>query len=151
MLSFSRTVSSAILALSCLSRCGKSYYRSLDISRCTGVPQTNVARIMHLLRQAGIVEARRGVGGGFTMARPPERISVLEIIRAVDQNLENRRCLLGLPRGPEDRCCPLQDMWVEETARIEKRLAKLTLAETASFMLARKRLHPVHKEAKSSR
>lgn len=150
MLSFSRTVSSAVMALSCLSRRGKSYYRSTDIARCTGVPQTNVARIMHLLRLAGIVEARRGVRGGFALVRPPSEISVLEIIRAVDQNLENRRCLLGIPGCPEEEGCPVQDVWEEERGRIEKRLSELTLEETAGFLVRCGRLNLVADGARAS-
>ncbi|MCH7962264.1 MAG: Rrf2 family transcriptional regulator [Planctomycetes bacterium] len=54
--------------------------------------------MLRLLARAGIVSSRRGPTGGFYLQRPPESITLLEVIRAVDPFERIRVCPLGLPR-----------------------------------------------------
>lgn len=55
-----------------------------DIAERTGLPQPYLEQILLALKGAGIVTSRRGVGGGYRLARPPAEIALSEIVSAVD-------------------------------------------------------------------
>ncbi len=55
-----------------------------DIAARTDLPQPYLEQILLALKGAGIVKSKRGVGGGYLLARPPREILLSEIISAVD-------------------------------------------------------------------
>lgn len=55
-----------------------------DIADRTGLPQPYLEQILLALKGAGLVRSKRGVGGGYTLARDPEDIRLSEIVSAVD-------------------------------------------------------------------
>ena len=55
-----------------------------DIAERTGLPQPYLEQILLALKGAGLVKSKRGVGGGYVLARPPEQITLAAVIRAVD-------------------------------------------------------------------
>ena len=55
-----------------------------DIAERTGVPQPYLEQILLALKGAGLVRSKRGVGGGYVLARPPAEIRLSEILSAVD-------------------------------------------------------------------
>src|SRR5436853_3752195 len=54
------------------------------IAAATDVPAAYLAKVMQSLRRAGLITSKRGVGGGVKLARPPKKISLLEIVNAVE-------------------------------------------------------------------
>lgn len=55
-----------------------------QIADRTGLPQPYLEQILLALKGAGLVRSKRGVGGGYVLARDPESISLASVIRAVD-------------------------------------------------------------------
>jgi Rrf2 family protein len=55
-----------------------------DIAERTGLPQPYLEQILLALKGAGLVRSKRGVGGGYVLARPPEETRLSEIVSAVD-------------------------------------------------------------------
>ncbi len=55
-----------------------------DIAARTGLPQPYLEQILLALKGAGLVRSKRGVGGGYVLAREPEVISLAQIVSAVD-------------------------------------------------------------------
>ena len=55
-----------------------------DIAERTGLPQPYLEQILLALKGAGLVRSKRGVGGGYVLARAPEEIRLSEILSAVD-------------------------------------------------------------------
>jgi Rrf2 family iron-sulfur cluster assembly transcriptional regulator len=55
-----------------------------DIAERTGLPQPYLEQILLALKGAGVVRSKRGVGGGYVLARPPDQIRLSEILSAVD-------------------------------------------------------------------
>ena len=55
-----------------------------DIAERTGLPQPYLEQILLALKGAGLVRSKRGVGGGYVLARPPEEITLSQIVSAVD-------------------------------------------------------------------
>jgi Rrf2 family protein len=55
-----------------------------DIAERTGLPQPYLEQILLALKGAGLVRSKRGVGGGYVLARDPSAITLAEIVSAVD-------------------------------------------------------------------
>jgi Rrf2 family protein len=55
-----------------------------DLAGYQKLPERYLAKVFQRMKAAGIVQGTEGIAGGFTLARPPERIAVLEVLEAVD-------------------------------------------------------------------
>ena len=86
------------------------------------------------LRRQGIVDSVRGPGGGYTLARPLEDISVAAIIRAVDEPIDATQCG-GLGNCHDDRECMTHDLWTSLNTRIYDYLDSVTLGGLVSKQL----------------
>jgi Rrf2 family protein len=96
------------------------------------LPVAYTKKIMVKMRLAGLVAAQRGGEGGYRLARPPDGISVADIIRAVEGPLADVR---GEP--PETLDYPgeaqvLQTLWIATRASLRSVLEQVTLADLAS-------------------
>jgi Rrf2 family protein len=76
-----------------------------EISRATAIPETFLAKIFQKLASKGLVRSRRGFRGGFRLARPAGRITMREVVEALEGPIEFHRCLDHLrARGARGRC-----------------------------------------------
>lgn len=74
-----------------------------DIASSHGVSAAYLKKITRRLRQAGIVESKEGVGGGYVLAKPTSDITVLEILQAAGSTHD-----IPAEDGKRSRICPLQ-------------------------------------------
>lgn len=96
-----------------------------EIAERTSLPQPYLEQILLAVKGAGLVQSKRGVGGGYVLARPPEQITLAEIIAAVDGPLITLM-------GEHDHCeghCILQEVWVYVSEEMRLLLEGFTLAE----------------------
>jgi Rrf2 family iron-sulfur cluster assembly transcriptional regulator len=80
------------------------------------------------LRRSKIVESVRGPGGGYYLARPAEKITIAEIILAVDEPLDATSCG-GKGDCHDDRQCITHDLWMGLNEKIFDYLASVTLRQ----------------------
>ncbi len=99
-----------------------------SIAKATRVPMGYLAKVMQTLVRAGLVHSRRGLGGGFTLGRSPEEISILDVVNAVDPLQRIRSCPLNLPEH-RDSLCPLHRRLDRAMADIEEALGAATIAD----------------------
>jgi Rrf2 family nitric oxide-sensitive transcriptional repressor len=97
-----------------------------DISKGTKAPADYLSKVMRGLVREGIVASRRGLHGGFTLAREPEELSVLDIVNAVDPIQRIRECPLG-NKAHGVNLCTLHRTIDETLAGAEETFRKLTL------------------------
>ncbi len=106
--------------------------------------QTNpvvVRRLVSDLARAGLVAAKRGASGGATLARSPERMTLLDVYAAVEENAE----LFGRhPSGPNPRCpigthlaAYLEGIFGRAQAALEQSLQEVTVAQMFEDLLRR--------------
>lgn len=133
MLSLSQTTGYAIKALSCLSEPGCRNRSTPAIARCSRVPTPYLAKIINALARKGLVTARRGVGGGVALSRPPEEISLLQIVEAVEGPDWLGECLLGLDECSDQATCPTHHFWQRIRAEITQELSQTNLAMVIAF------------------
>ena len=129
MLSLSQTTGYAILALAYLAERPRKYSLALDIARETGIRKPYLSKMLHSLAQKGMIHSKRGVNGGLVLARAPEKISILDILRAVEGDKPNGHCVLGLLKCSSKCPCPIHAYWSRERQRIERRFGRTTLAQ----------------------
>ena len=75
--------------------------------------------------------SHKGPKGGISLAKKPEKISLLEIIAAIDGDEIFHECILGLPGCGHEKPCPIHEYWANVRAEMEAMFANRTLAETA--------------------
>ncbi len=80
------------------------------------------------LRRHKLVDSVRGPGGGYCIARPFVQISVADIIRAVDEQLDATQCG-GRENCHDEHRCMTHDLWSTLNARMYDYLASVTLAD----------------------
>jgi Rrf2 family transcriptional regulator, cysteine metabolism repressor len=97
--------------------------RIADIARRQKIPQKFLELILAGLKQGGFVESRRGAEGGYLLARPPEAITVGEVLRYVE----------GAPktRGRRKQDTPFTELWQQVENAIGGIIDQTTFAELA--------------------
>lgn len=101
--------------------------RIADIARRRSAPSAFLAKIARTLVKAGLLRSVRGRNGGVALARPPSRISVLQVIEAVDGPLALNRCV---PRGggcPLSASCPAHPLWMKLQKMVANELKAVTI------------------------
>jgi len=80
------------------------------------------------LRRRNLVTSVRGPGGGYMLALPPERISVADIIVAVDEPLDATQCG-GKENCLDDKRCMTHDLWATLNTKMHEYLSSVSLAD----------------------
>lgn len=124
---FSHTVEYALRAMTCLGTRPGGPITTEAIAQQTQVPAGYLAKVMRDLVVAGLVVSQRGPNGGFVLALPAERITVLDIVYAVDPIERIRACPAGNPR--HIGLCSLHARLESAMAQIETELRAATLAQ----------------------
>ena len=90
-----------------------------------------VHNILSILKKAGLVRAVRGPGGGYSLAKAPARITVYDVVTALEGDLDPVPCLKTSKTCPRAANCVSQELWEELSRTIRDMLASHTLAELA--------------------
>lgn len=125
---FSLTVEYALRAVVYLAGLKDEGRTSGQIAAITQVPPAYLSKVLKGLSEASILNSQRGIGGGFTLAKSPEQLTILEVVNAVDPIRRIRTCPLGISAHGA-RLCPLHRRVDDALASVEKAFAATTLAE----------------------
>jgi Rrf2 family transcriptional regulator, iron-sulfur cluster assembly transcription factor len=99
-----------------------------DISERQEISLSYLEQLFSRLRKEELVESVRGPGGGYRLGREPVKISVGEVIRAVDESVDATRCQ-GLSDCQGGERCLTHNLWQSLSERISIFLDNITLAE----------------------
>ena len=102
-----------------------------DISECQNISLSYLEQLFAKLRRQQLVRGVRGPGGGYRLARPAHRITIANIINAVDENVDVTRCG-GRGDCQDGAPCLTHELWCELSARIFNYLDSITLADLVS-------------------
>ncbi|HVB18985.1 MAG TPA: Rrf2 family transcriptional regulator [Acidimicrobiales bacterium] len=102
-----------------------------DLAERTGLPQPYLEQILLSLKGVGLVLSKRGVGGGYVLARPAESITLAEIVAAVDGPISAGD--FGEPHQ-DGACdhegqCVLLGVWADVGNHMREHLSSFTLAD----------------------
>lgn len=127
----SRTVEYALRAIVCLANESPAPQTNDQLARVTQVPPAYLPKIMLSLNRAGLVRSQRGPNGGFTLAIEPDKLSLLEVVNAVDPIQRIHTCPLDL-KGHNTNLCPLHRRLDDTLATVERAFRETTLADVLS-------------------
>ncbi len=106
-----------------------------DIAERTGLPQPYLEQILLALSGAGLVRSKRGVGGGYVLARPADSISLAEIVSAVDGPIQAGD--FGAPHTggacDHEGQCVLLAVWEDAGSRMRSYLEDFSLHDLANI------------------
>ncbi|MHB8826301.1 MAG: RrF2 family transcriptional regulator [Acidimicrobiales bacterium] len=102
-----------------------------DLAERTGLPQPYLEQILLTLKSVGLVHSKRGVGGGYVLARSAESITLADVVAAVDGPIVAGD--FGEPHA-DGACdhegqCVLRAVWADVGAHMREHLASFTLAD----------------------
>jgi Rrf2 family transcriptional regulator, cysteine metabolism repressor len=119
--------------LGLLSRAGKGEIISISqMAKAENLSLAYVGKLMFLLQNAGLVEARRGARGGYYLSRSPEEITIqqcLEVFCKRANNLCGRFTGQGKKCVRADEVCPLREIWISLNRQTSDFLNRYTLAD----------------------
>jgi len=118
-----------------LAAAGEGPMKGEAIAQAQGIPLKFLENILGDLRHAGLVRSQRGADGGYWLARPADRISVADVIRAVEGPLASVR---GGPPEEVDyggAAESLARVWIAVRASLRSVVERVTLADVAAGRL----------------
>lgn len=97
-----------------------------QIAQKQQIPPSFLAKIVSQLSVAGLLQTSRGARGGVSLARPPEQISLLEVVEAIDGPILLNECVAGNGSCTFDDNCPMKPIWCDAQLELVQRLKSTT-------------------------
>ena len=106
-----------------------TYGGAARIARDIGAPQNYLGKLLQALAREGLVQSQKGLGGGFCLARGPEKISLLDVVEPFEHISRWSGCILGWQECSDSAPCAIHERWKTVRGAYLKMLAQTTLAE----------------------
>ena len=108
---------------------GKTPVLLRDIAERQDISDKYLEHIFTPLRQAGLVRGVRGAKGGYFLGKSPAKITLSEIVFALEGEISPVECLSNKSFCSRAEACVTKDIWQDLKKTIEKKLGSITLAE----------------------
>jgi Rrf2 family protein len=119
----------ALRAMIYLSRMGINQRAATSkIAEIQRIPPSFLAKIISQLSIAGLIHTSRGARGGVSLAFPPEEITVLQVVEAIDGPIYLNDCMGDPESCPYRPHCPIRPLWCDTQAELVDRLRNATFA-----------------------
>jgi Rrf2 family protein len=102
-----------------------------EVAEATDVPQTFLAKIFQSFAKLGLVNSFRGTGGGFLLGRPAAKITLRQVVEAVEGPIIPNRCLSGNDTCEMEGDCTVHPVWRRVQGEIAAILDSVTLEDLA--------------------
>jgi Rrf2 family protein len=100
-----------------------------QVAEAQAIPMRFLENILAELRQNGLVKSRRGADGGYWLGRDPDRVSIAEVIRAVEGPLASVRGERPPDLDYQGSAEPLKDVWMALRSNVREILDSVTLTD----------------------
>ena len=125
---------------------GPQVIRIQAISDEQNIPKRFLEQILNELKSAGIVESKRGIAGGYRLARPPQHITLAAVIRHLEGALAPVSCVserfYEKCSCPDEARCALRSVMKEARDAVVKVVERVTVAELCERALRLKQQPP---------
>jgi Rrf2 family protein len=106
--------------------------QATDLAKATEVPENYLRKVLHELVRSRVLRSTRGKRGGFQLAVPADRLTLLAIVGRFDGITERRRCLLGRAECSDANPCPMHHRWKSTAERIARFFGSTTVADVVA-------------------
>ena len=121
----SKTAEYALRVAVCLAQSPDKLAAADELAEVTKIPRRYLHKVVQDLAREGLVRSQPGPGGGYSIAKSPKKITILDVVNAVAPLERIRHCPLGLTS--HTRLCPLHRELDKAYAETEKAFARVTL------------------------
>lgn len=110
-----------------------------SIAQRQALPVRYLEQLLLTLKRAGFLASKRGVKGGYYLAKPPREITLGQVIRAVDGPIVPIFCVAESPREhcSQETSCVLRDVWAEVRDAVSAIVDHTTLADICERIRAK--------------
>jgi Rrf2 family protein len=102
-------------------------FNALQVAKKVKQPKEFVSKVLQILTKSGIVGSKKGKNGGFFLAKPAEKIKLLDIVEAIDGTEVFNKCILGFPECSDEHPCPVHNKWHKIKDELKEMLNSETL------------------------
>jgi Rrf2 family transcriptional regulator, iron-sulfur cluster assembly transcription factor len=128
----SKTSLHAVQAFAALATLADGQYAGAGaLAKQIGARPNYLGKLLQMLAREDLVISQKGFGGGFRLNRPPEQITMYDVVEIIDHVSRWKRCLLGRPECGGDNPCAVHDRWAAVREAYLKLLNETTIAELA--------------------
>ncbi|AQT67709.1 HTH-type transcriptional repressor NsrR [Anaerohalosphaera lusitana] len=103
-----------------------------QISTEQQIPSALAAKLMQKLQAAGLVKSKMGPKGGFSLSKHPQKISIADVVLAIQGPVSINKCLTGSFQCPINAKCPLHKKLGKLQSQMDQYLTETTLADVAA-------------------
>lgn len=148
---YSRSAEYAIRAFVHLAQVPETKFTMVkQIAEQEEIPAHFLAKILQQLARKGLLRSSKGPTGGFSLRLPPEDVSLLNIVEALDGLQEYQRCASGLAECNDDMPCGMHESWKALRSRIIDYLEGTSVADVAEALEEKRRALEKPRRAKRS-
>ena len=102
-----------------------------ELAAAVEVPEHFLSKVLQALGRNGLIQSQRGACGGFVLSADPERVSLLDVVEAIEGPIRLNLCF-----GPGDGCtrksrCPVHLVWTDAQAALIGVLRAASIAHLA--------------------
>ena len=132
MLRIGKLTDYASVLMTCLAGRPGEVLAASELAESVHLELPTVSKLLKQLATAGLVESRRGIQGGYRLARPASEISMLQIVVALEGPLGMTECSAVQGSCGHEPHCRVQSNWRHISRVVEKALAEVSLADMLS-------------------
>lgn len=100
-----------------------------ELAARTNLPLPVVSKVLKSLTREGLLISHRGANGGYSLSRQPERISVREVLTAVEGPIAMTQCLESDGDCSQESICPVRTNWERINYAVHNVLDAISLAD----------------------
>lgn len=121
----------AVRCVMCLAKNGgtEKVVSRQDVAAYGNIPSHFLAKIAQQLSRAGIIEILQGARGGYRLAVPPEKLSLLDVIEAIIGEIFLNDCVIRPKSCHASSSCAVNNVWIKARNQLRQTLAGVTFAQ----------------------
>ena len=104
---------------------------SREVAEIQGIPERLVGSVVSQLAKAGLVETKRGKGGGIRLGIPSSRITMLDVVRVMQGPIQLNTCLSSTDSCNLSDACSMKNSWAHTQDILDEELRSTTFEDLA--------------------
>jgi FeS assembly SUF system regulator len=129
MIRITKQTDYGIVLLTHLAAAPERHVNAPELAGETHLPLPMVSKILKLLVREGLLASHRGVKGGYSLSRPPEEISMAEVVSALEGPIAITECIDDQSGCSHAPVCPVRGRWHRINTALREALGGISLAE----------------------
>jgi FeS assembly SUF system regulator len=134
MLRLSKLTDYAIIVMTSLAAEPDQVCSASELAEMTHLETPTVSKVLKVLAKSGLIQSFRGVNGGYRIQGNPDRVSVADVITAMEGPIGMTECSVHVGLCSQEAVCTLRSNWRRISDAIEMALSDVTLVDMARPM-----------------